>query len=62
MKEDSNPMRCKAGIAFVKEEIKKNIKKCIEGYAELHDRYMEDLEGDMIVIVDEGFEKLEDKT
>ena len=47
-------------IAFVKEEIKKNIKKCIEGDAELHDRYLKDLEGDMIVIVDEGFNRLEE--
>ena len=47
-------------IMFVKEEIKKDIKKCIEGYAELHDRYLKDLEGDMIVIVDEGFDRLED--
>jgi hypothetical protein len=47
-------------VAFVKEEIKKNIKKCIEGYAELHDRYLKDLEGDMIVIVDEGFKRLEE--
>jgi len=47
-------------IMFVREEIKQNIKKCIEGYSELHDRYMEDLEGDLILIVDEGFERLED--
>ena len=53
-------MKEETTIAFVKEEIKKNIKKCIEGYAELHDRYMEDLEGDMIVIVDEGFKRLEE--
>ena len=47
-------------IMFVKEEIKKNIRKCIEGYSELHDRYMKDLEGDVMLIVDEGFERLED--
>ena len=49
-------------IMFVREEIKKNIKKCIEGYSELHDRYLKDLEGDMVLIVDEGFDKLEEES
>ena len=47
-------------IISAREEIKKNIKKCIERYAEHNDRFLKDLEGDMVLIVDEGFNKLED--
>jgi hypothetical protein len=47
-------------IAFVREEIKKNIKKCIERYALHNDRFLKDLEGDVILIVEEGFSKLKD--
>ena len=43
----------------VREEIKRKVGKCIEMYSELNDRYLKDLEGDVILIVDEAFGKLE---
>ena len=47
-------------IMSVKEEIKKSLIKCIERYALHNDRFLKDLEGDVILIVDEGFERLEE--
>jgi hypothetical protein len=45
----------------VKKEIQDNIKVCLKAYSDFHDRFLKDLEEDMIAIVEEGFEKLNKK-
>ena len=43
----------------VLEEVKKNIRDCIETYAIHEDRYLEDMKDEITTLVEEGFKKLE---
>ena len=42
----------------VLEEIKKDIRDCIETYSIQEDRYLEDMKGEVTALVEKGFEKL----
>jgi len=42
----------------VLEEIKKNVRDCIETYSIHEDRYLEDMKDEVVALVEEGFKKL----
>ena len=42
----------------VLEEVKKNIRDCIETYSVQEDRYLEDMKDEIAALVEESFKKL----
>ena len=45
----------------VLEEIKKNIRDCIETYSVHEDRYLEDMKDEVVALVEESFKKLKNE-
>ena len=43
----------------VLEEIRKKIRDCIETYSIHEDRYLEDMKGEVVTLIEESFEKLD---